>query len=78
MFGMSKIQRCNMVLSKALSFDAQFGMMVFGDGYSFGFAIPHLLQSSTGLQASSTLSSVAENDQFSAFSIHGALQLSGQ
>ncbi len=57
-------------LEQSLSFDAQFGMMVFGDGYSFGFAIPHLLQSSTGLQASS-MSSVAENDNFRHFRFMG-------
>ena len=57
-------------LEQSLSFDAQFGMMVFGDGYSFGFAIPHLLQSSTGLQASS-ISSVAENDNFRHFRFMG-------
>ena len=55
---------------QSLSFDAQFGMMVFGDGYSFGFAIPHLIQSSTGLQAS-TLVSGAENDQFRHFRFMG-------
>jgi type IX secretion system PorP/SprF family membrane protein len=55
---------------QSLSFDAQFGMMVFGDGYSFGFAIPHLIQSSTGLQTS-TLISGAENDQFRHFRFMG-------
>ncbi|MBV42401.1 MAG: hypothetical protein CL834_05160 [Crocinitomicaceae bacterium] len=57
-------------LEQSLSFDAQFGMMVFGDGYSFGFAIPHLLQTSTGLQASSTVSG-AENNHFRHFRFMG-------
>ena len=57
-------------LEQSLSFDAQFGMMVFGDGYSFGFAIPHLLQTSTGLQTSSTVSG-AENNHFRHFRFMG-------
>jgi type IX secretion system PorP/SprF family membrane protein len=57
-------------LEQSLSFDAHFGMMVFGDGYSFGFAIPHLFQASTGLQPSSTVSG-AENDHFRHFRFMG-------
>jgi type IX secretion system PorP/SprF family membrane protein len=57
-------------LEQSLSIDAQFGMMVFGNGYSFGFAIPHLIQSSTGLQSSSIVSG-PENDQFRHFRFMG-------
>ena len=57
-------------LEQSLSFDAHFGMMVFGDGYSFGFAIPHLFKASTGLQPSSTVSG-AENDHFRHFRFMG-------
>lgn len=39
-------------MEKSTTLDAHFGLMVFSDAYSFGFAIPHLLQSSTGLEAS--------------------------
>ncbi len=39
-------------MEQTTSLDAHFGMMVFSEAYSFGFAIPNLLQSSTGLEAS--------------------------
>ena len=57
-------------MEQRLSFDAQFGMMVFGDGYAFGFAIPNLLQSSTGLQSSSIVSG-GDNDHFRHFRFMG-------
>ncbi len=47
-------------MEQSTSLDAHFGLMVFSEAYSFGFAIPHLLQSSTGLEAS-PLSSSQEN-----------------
>ncbi|MGY8942151.1 MAG: PorP/SprF family type IX secretion system membrane protein [Flavobacteriales bacterium] len=39
-------------MEQSTSVDAHFGMMVFGDAYAFGFAIPNLIQSSTGLETS--------------------------
>jgi type IX secretion system PorP/SprF family membrane protein len=57
-------------LEQSLSFDAQFGMMVFGDGYAFGFAIPHLIQSSTGMESSSIVSGNA-NDNYRHFRFMG-------
>ena len=39
-------------MEQSVSVDAHFGLMVFSEAYAFGFAIPHLIQSSTGLENS--------------------------
>lgn len=43
-------------MEQSISLDAHFGLMVFSEAYAFGFAIPHLIQSSSGLGTSSTVS----------------------
>lgn len=42
--------------------DANFGLMVYGQNYSFGFAIPQLFQASTGLSSSRLSSTGPENE----------------
>jgi type IX secretion system PorP/SprF family membrane protein len=57
-------------MEQAVSLDAHFGMMVFSEAYAFGLAIPHLIQSSSGLGAS-TLVSGPDNAQVRHFRFMG-------
>ncbi|MFZ8836352.1 MAG: PorP/SprF family type IX secretion system membrane protein [Flavobacteriales bacterium] len=57
-------------MEQSLSMDAHFGMMVFGDAYAFGFAIPHLIQASSGLGTSSAVSGL-DNTQVRHFRFMG-------
>jgi type IX secretion system PorP/SprF family membrane protein len=41
--------------------DAHAGMMVYGQNYSFGFSVPQLFQSSTGLSTSTAVNAVTDN-----------------
>ena len=54
-----------------MSFDANFGMMIFGDEYSFGFSVPALLQSSTNLPGSSVLEDGPDNSWIRHFRFMG-------
>lgn len=45
-------------MEQSISLDAHFGMMIFGESYAFGFAIPQLIQSSSGLSTTSMQSGV--------------------
>jgi len=42
-------------MEQTVSLDAHFGMMVFSEAYAFGFAIPHLIQASSGLETSTAV-----------------------
>lgn len=57
-------------MEQSLSLDAHFGMMVFGDTYAFGFAIPQLIQSSTGMQTT-LLGGSQDNDRIRHFRFMG-------
>jgi len=46
---------------QGMAIDANFGMMIFGDEYAFGFSIPALLQSSTNLPGSIILEDGPDN-----------------
>jgi len=57
-------------MEQSISLDAHFGLMVFSEAYAFGFAIPHLIQSSSGL-GTSTLVSGLDNTQVRHFRFMG-------
>lgn len=42
-------------------FDANAGMMVFGQNYSFGFSVPQLFQASTGLSTTTAVNAPTDN-----------------
>jgi type IX secretion system PorP/SprF family membrane protein len=58
-------------MEQSMSLDANFGMMIFGEAYSFGFAIPQLLQTKSGLSPSPNASSNNENSLFRHFRFMG-------
>ena len=60
----------NYGMEQSVTLDAHFGMMVYSEAYAFGFAIPNLIQSSTGLQSSSTVSGL-DNRQVRHFRFMG-------
>lgn len=47
-------------MEQSMSLDANFGMMIFGDDYAFGFSIPQLLETKSGINPSP--SSLTNND----------------
>ncbi|MAI23318.1 MAG: hypothetical protein CMD33_04385 [Flavobacteriales bacterium] len=57
-------------MEQSVSVDAHFGLMVFSEAYAFGFAIPHLIQSSTGLETS-TIQGGLDNKQVRHFRFMG-------
>lgn len=57
-------------MEQSISMDAHFGMMVFGEAYAFGFAIPNLIQASTGLGTSGNASGF-DNEQVRHFRFMG-------
>mgnify|MGYP000935920677 CR=1 FL=1 len=60
-------------MEQSVALDAHFGMMVFSEAYAFGFAIPNLIQSSSGL-GSSALSAGLDNAQVRHFRFMGHYQ----
>ena len=58
-------------MEQSMSLDANFGMMIFGDAYSFGFAIPQLLQSKSGINPSNIGTTNNENSLFRHFRFMG-------
>jgi type IX secretion system PorP/SprF family membrane protein len=53
----------NMGMEKSLSVDAHFGALVSGQNYSFGLAVPQLIQARTGLSTSPQSISSEENQR---------------
>lgn len=58
-------------MEQSMSLDANFGMMIFGDGYSFGFSIPQLLQSKSGINSSPSGNTIDDNSLFRHFRFMG-------
>ncbi len=58
-------------MEQSMSLDANFGMMIFGDAYSFGFAIPQLIQTKTGLNSSNIGTTNNDNSLFRHFRFMG-------
>lgn len=58
-------------MEQSMSLDANFGMMIFGDAYSFGFAIPQLLQAKSGLNPSNLSTTNNDNSLFRHFRFMG-------
>ena len=60
-------------MEQSVALDAHFGMMIFSEAYAFGFAIPNLIQASSGLGTSS-LASGLDNTQIRHFKFMGHYQ----
>jgi type IX secretion system PorP/SprF family membrane protein len=58
-------------MQSGMVFDANFGMMIFGDEYAFGFSIPALLQSSTNLPGTSIVQDAPDNQMIRHFRFMG-------
>ncbi len=58
-------------MEQSMSLDANFGMMIFGDAYSFGFSIPQLIQTKTGLNSSNLSTTNNDNSLFRHFRFMG-------
>lgn len=64
----------NMGMEKKMSVDAHFGALVSGQNYSFGLAIPQLIQASTGLSTSPQSISSEENRRVRHYRFMGSYQ----
>ena len=58
-------------MEQSMSLDANFGMMIFGESYSFGFAIPQLLETKSGLNPSPNSTTNNDNSLFRHFRFMG-------
>lgn len=58
-------------MEQSMSLDANFGLMIFGDAYSFGFAIPQLIQTKSGINPSPNSTTNNDNALFRHFRFMG-------